>query len=76
MINAFTRASGATFNLFDAATFTGGFATVSMPTLTAGLAWDTSGLYSAGLLSVTGTAIPSRRPMRHWRVLAVLVLAI
>jgi fibronectin-binding autotransporter adhesin len=58
LLNAFTPASGATFNLFDATTFTGSFATVSLPTLTAGLTWDATALYTTGVLSVTGTAIP------------------
>jgi len=75
LLNAFTPASGATFNLFDAATFTGSFATVSLPTLTAGLTWDTSGLYSAGILSVTGTAIPEPSTYAALAGLAALGLA-
>ena len=75
LINAFTPASGATFNLFDAATLTGSFATVSLPTLTAGLTWDTSGLYSAGILSVTGTAIPEPSTYAVLAGLAALGLA-
>jgi hypothetical protein len=58
LINAFNPATGATFNLFDAASVTGTFATVTLPTITPGLSWDTSALYTTGIVSVTGTAVP------------------
>ncbi len=57
-VNGFSPMTGATFNLFDAASFNGTFNSMSMPTLANGLSWDTSALASSGLLGVTGTAIP------------------
>lgn len=45
---------GEVFKLFDAASYNGTFDTVDLPTLPAPLAWDTSQLYTAGTLRVTG----------------------
>jgi autotransporter-associated beta strand protein len=47
-----TLAEGDTFNLFDWGTRTGTFSEVLLPTLTSGLAWDQSQLYSTGTLTV------------------------
>ena len=51
---------GNTFDLFDAPAFAGSFATLNLPSLDGGLAWDTSSLASNGTLAVVpepGTAI-------------------
>ena len=52
---------GDTFNLFDAGTFSGSFATVNLPSLSdVNYAWDTASLNSAGTITVVpepGTAI-------------------
>lgn len=45
-------AEGASFNLFDAASFTGQFDSISLPSLAAGLAWDTANLYVDGSIQV------------------------
>jgi fibronectin-binding autotransporter adhesin len=45
---------GEVFKLFDAASYNGTFDTVDLPTLPAPLAWDSSELYTAGTLRVTG----------------------
>lgn len=58
LIDGFSPSSGATFNLIDASTTSGVFSSINLPTLTAGLVWDTSALYSMGVLSVTGSAVP------------------
>ncbi|MBK8859018.1 MAG: hypothetical protein IPN11_15460 [Opitutaceae bacterium] len=58
LIDGFSPTTGTSFNLFDATSLGGTFASVSLPTLTAGLTWDTTALYSSGALSVTGTAVP------------------
>ena len=50
LINGFTPAAGQTFNLFDGA-LTGTFDTLQLPTL-AGLAWNTSQLYTNGIIGV------------------------
>ncbi|MDZ4658959.1 MAG: hypothetical protein SH868_15390 [Bythopirellula sp.] len=57
LINGFAPAAGQSFNLFDWANVSGTFDSLTLPTLGAGLSWDTSQLYSAGLLSVS-TSIP------------------
>ena len=44
--------SGDTFDLFDAASFGGSFATINTPTLPAGLAWDTTTLTTNGTIKV------------------------
>ncbi|MGB7325778.1 MAG: PEP-CTERM sorting domain-containing protein, partial [Rubripirellula sp.] len=54
-----TPAQGDTFDLWDVTgTTTNTFATVNLPTLAEGLQWNTSQLYSAGVLSVTVAAVP------------------
>jgi hypothetical protein len=50
--------SGDSFNLFDG-TLSGTFASISLPTLDAGLNWDTSQLYSTGIISVIPTPEPT-----------------
>ncbi len=59
---AFTPASfsaGQSFDLFNWGSATGTFSTLNLPDLSAyGLAWDTSALYTNGVLSVTASAIP------------------
>ena len=52
LIDGFTLSAGDTFDLFDWATVSGTFATINLPPLAVGLAWDTSQLYSTGALSV------------------------
>lgn len=49
-------AAGDVFQVFSAENFTGSFATVQLPPLGAGLAWDTSELITAGRLSVVSSA--------------------
>jgi autotransporter-associated beta strand protein len=50
--------SGDVFNLFDAPALSGGFSSVSLPTLLAGLSWQTNNLSVDGSISITGTVIP------------------
>src|SRR6185369_7373892 len=52
-------ASGDSFNLFDAATYSGAFATLTLPALGAGLAWDSSQLIVDGTIRVSTTAAAS-----------------
>jgi fibronectin-binding autotransporter adhesin len=53
LINGFSPAAGQTFNLFDWASMSGTFDTLGLPSLGAGLSWDTSQLYIQGVLSVS-----------------------
>jgi autotransporter-associated beta strand protein len=54
-----TLASGDSFKIFDATTYAGSFASLTLPPLAAGLAWNTTTLNTSGTLSVIGTnALP------------------
>jgi hypothetical protein len=53
---------GDSFKLFNAGTFTGGFAALSLPALAAGLAWDTSQLTNNGTLTIFATLPPPITP--------------
>ena len=50
--------AGDVFNLFDWATSSGSFASVNLPGLDTGLAWDPSNLYSTGQISVIAVPEP------------------
>ena len=52
LIDGFNPAPGHTFDFFDWNTLSGTFASINLPSLAAGLAWDTSLLYSTGVLKV------------------------
>lgn len=47
---------GETFDLFDAATLTGSFSSVSLPTLSSGLQWNTASLATSGVITVDSIA--------------------
>jgi autotransporter-associated beta strand protein len=47
-----TLAQGDSFDLFNAASFAGSFATVNLPSLQGGLDWDTSQLSTTGVIAV------------------------
>ena len=51
--------SGDAFKLFNAVSYAGAFATLSLPTLNAGLSWDTTRLLADGTIAVVaGTTTP------------------
>ena len=52
LIDGFNPAAGNTFDLFDWNIRSGTFASLNLPALAAGLAWNTSQLYTTGVLSV------------------------
>lgn len=52
-------AAGSTFQLFNAASYTGTFSTVILPALPFGLAWNTSSLNTAGVISVALATTPA-----------------
>jgi hypothetical protein len=54
LINGFTPSAGQAFNILDWGSLAGTFSSITLPTL-AGLSWNTSQLYTTGMLSV---AIP------------------
>ena len=54
-INGFNPVAGNSFNLFDWANVIGTFSTLQLPALGSGLSWNTSELYTSGVLGVTLT---------------------
>jgi T5SS/PEP-CTERM-associated repeat protein len=52
LINAFAPHEGDSFDILDFTSLTGIFSTVNLPALTGSLQWDTSQLYTSGVLSV------------------------
>ena len=52
LINGFSPAAGQSFNLFDWASTSGTFDALQLPTLAGALAWNTTQLYTSGVLSV------------------------
>ena len=48
-------AAGNSFQIFNAAVYSGSFTTITLPTLGAGLAWNTNQLNSSGIISVVST---------------------
>lgn len=54
----FSPLSGASFALFDADSFSGGFETVLLPELSGGLEWNRDAFASTGVLTVETSAIP------------------
>lgn len=68
-------ASGASFTLFNRAV-SGTFDAVQLPSLSAGLEWNTDSLYSSGVLSVATSAIPEPAVGSSLAGTAVLLLAL
>src|SRR5207253_540424 len=51
-------AAGNSFDVFDWNALAGTFATLQLPALSSGLSWNTSQLYTSGVLSVVSAGIP------------------
>jgi autotransporter-associated beta strand protein len=51
-----TFTAGDSFPLFEAASYSGGFSSVTLPTLTGGLAWDTNSLTTNGMIGIVSIA--------------------
>ena len=58
LVPGFMPGSGNSFDLLDWGSLAGTFSSISLPALTAGLTWNTSQLYTTGVLSVTSAGIP------------------
>jgi hypothetical protein len=56
LINGFTPSAGQSFKILDWDSLAGTFSSLALPTL-AGLAWNTSRLYTTGLLSVVAAGL-------------------
>jgi fibronectin-binding autotransporter adhesin len=57
LINGFVPSSGNSFNVLDWGTLAGTFSSISLPTLANGLTWNTSKIYTTGVLSVISTLL-------------------
>ena len=55
---SFHPAAGNAFDILNWTTLSGTFAAIELPTLTAGLAWNTTKLYANGTLSIFATTLP------------------
>jgi autotransporter-associated beta strand protein len=55
--DGFAPAAGNSFDILDWGTLSGAFSAINLPTL-AGLAWNTSQLYTTGVLSIGAPALP------------------
>src|SRR5262249_8982142 len=58
LIPGFTPAAGQSFDIMDWGSLSGTFSSLILPTLTVGLAWDSSQLYTTGALKVVSTGLP------------------
>ncbi len=58
LINGFNPAAGQSFNLFDWNSVSGTFDSLNLPALGGGLSWNTSQLYTTGVLSVSSAGLP------------------
>jgi hypothetical protein len=57
LINGFTPSAGQSFNILDWGSLAGTFSGLNLPTL-AGLSWNTSQLYTNGVLSIASAGLP------------------
>jgi hypothetical protein len=58
LINSFMPAAGQTFDILNWGSLAGTFSGISLPTLNGGKTWNTSQLYTGGVLSITATTVP------------------
>jgi hypothetical protein len=57
LINGFTPVAGSSFDILDWGALSGTFASLDLPTLAADLSWNTSQLYTTGVLSVLAAGL-------------------
>jgi hypothetical protein len=58
LINGFTPALGTSFDILDSANLSGTFSSLVLPALGGGLGWNTSQLYTTGVVSVVSVGVP------------------
>ncbi|MEN6407388.1 MAG: PEP-CTERM sorting domain-containing protein, partial [Thermoguttaceae bacterium] len=68
-------AAGQSWDLFDASSFSGSFSAYDLPTLAAGLAWDTSSVGTTGAISVTAVPEPATAVMLLGGLLGLIAYA-
>jgi fibronectin-binding autotransporter adhesin len=74
LIGGFTPSAGNSFDLFDFTTGSSTFGALDLPSLASDLLWDTSALYTAGVLSVTASAIPE--PSNYATIILVCAIGL
>jgi hypothetical protein len=57
LINGFAPSAGNSFDILDWGTLNGTFDTLQLPALTGGLTWNTSQLYTSGVLSIAAAGL-------------------
>ena len=63
-INEF-KSTGASFDILDATTHSGVFSSISLPALSGSLQWNTSQLYTSGVLSVAAPGVGAARRVQR-----------
>jgi hypothetical protein len=58
LANTFTPLLGNSFHILDLGSTSGTFSSVNLPSLSSGLAWNSSQLYTNGILSVVSAGVP------------------
>jgi fibronectin-binding autotransporter adhesin len=58
LINGFNPAAGNSFDILEWGSLSGTFSSIQLPTLAGGLQWNTSNLYTTGVLSIDVAGIP------------------
>lgn len=72
LYNGYVPAVGATFDILNWGTLTGTFGTLNLPTLPANLTWDTSKLYTTGVIAVAAVDTGSTdTPLPLWGIVAL-----
>ena len=74
LIDGFPLAAGNSFDLFDFTTGSSNFSTLDLPSLASDLLWDTSAIYTTGVLSVTASAIPE--PSNYATIILVCAIGL
>jgi autotransporter-associated beta strand protein len=72
LLNGFTPTAGNSFDIFDWSTESGSFASLNLPLLASGLNWDTTQLYSSGVLSILAVPEPSTSWLLVFGLIAVV----
>jgi hypothetical protein len=58
LINGFSPVAGDSFDVLNWASVAGTFSLLNLPPLTGGLTWNTSALYTSGVLSIAAAGVP------------------
>ena len=76
LLNSFAPKLGDLFDILDWGTLSGTFSTLQLPALGNNLAWDTSQLYTTGVISVTAVPEPAAIALLACGVVTVILIAV